>query len=125
MPPHDEEKDMHPMASATLAAATLQRVDAEAALDRARRRLHAAQRATVLCEGSPEALDEAVLAYREARAAADDARALWQREYPRGRGGAPGAPPAPPAPPAGEAPELRLARWLAEAARRPAPAVAA
>jgi hypothetical protein len=116
---------MHPMSSTTLATATLDLVDAEAVLDHARRHLHAAQRATVLGEGDPDALDEAVLAYRRARAAAEDARALWQREYARGRGAAPAVPPALAPDPTGDTPDVRLARWLAEAAARRDPVAAA
>ena len=72
---------MNPMDSASLAAATLRLVDAEAAFDRARRRLHAEQRAAVLGLGDSLTLDAAVLSMRRARLTLEAARAEWRREY--------------------------------------------
>jgi hypothetical protein len=111
---------------ATLATATLQLVEAEAAWARARRRMHAEQRAAVLGVGDPLALDEAVLAYRSARVTYEAARAAWRRAYgpsapaPADRGAG-----ADPAPPPEEAPEVRFARWLVEASGQGDPALAA
>jgi hypothetical protein len=116
---------------AILATATLRLVEAETACARARRRLHAEQRAAVLGLGDPLALDEAVLAYRSAKVAYEAARAAWRRAYgPRAPlpapadGGAGGAG-ADPAPRAEEAPEARFARWLLEASGQGDPALAA
>jgi hypothetical protein len=118
---------MNRMDSAPLAAATLRLVDAEAAFDRARRRLHAEQRAAVLGLGDSLTLDAAVLGLRKARLALAAARADWRREYgadaaadapvpAQGPGGAPSE---------AESAEARLIRWLLEASGRRAHAVAA
>jgi hypothetical protein len=115
---------MNPMDSASLAAATLRLVDAEAACDRARRRLHAEQRAAVLGLGDSLTLDAAVLGLRRARLALEAARADWRREYGSGADTASEAP-APTEGPAGAEAEARLARWLLEASGRRAHAVAA
>lgn len=87
--------------------------DAEAKLAGALRRLHALQRAAVLGHGNSEALDEAVLAYRQARGEAAAARLVWEDRR------AAHAEPDDPAPPRAEEPSPRLlfARWLAETGR--------
>jgi hypothetical protein len=134
-----ENETMSPMDSATLAAATLRLVASENASDRARRQLHAQQRAAILGGGDDIALDDAVLAYRAARAAQATAEAEWRREYAARRSVAPmgapvpqgtGAAQAPRAREAAEpvrppAPEERFVRWLAEAAGREVSTLAA
>ena len=116
---------MNPMHSDALAVATLRLVDAEAACEQSRRRLHAEQRATVLGCGDDARLDEAVLAFREARRDLAAARAVWCREY--GATSEDAGAPALPALPAARAelPEARLARWLLEPGAVPARALAA
>jgi hypothetical protein len=143
-----ENEAMSPMERATLAAATLRLVESDDACDRARRQLHAQQRAAVLGGRDDTALDEAVLAYRAALAAQAAAGAEWRRLYSAGRSVAPqdapvviraGAARAVPAvsvaqtsrnrQPAGTvrepAPEERFVRWLSEAVEREDPALAA
>jgi len=121
----NEQSTMNSMDSATLATATLHLVDAEAAYAEARQRLHAAQRAAVLGVGDSLALDEAVLAYRSARAELAAARAAWRREYGAIGGTAAGRASEDGALTPAEAPEVRFARWLLEATERGAPALAA
>jgi hypothetical protein len=123
---------MDRMDSASLAAATLRLVDAEAAFDRARRRLHTEQRAAVLGLGDSLTLDAAVLGLRKARLALESARADWRREYGQPSGADTAAAAAAPAEETAAAPagaqsgaEARLARWLLEAIERQAHAVAA
>jgi hypothetical protein len=116
-----EQITMNPMDSASLAAATLRLVDAEAAFDRARRRLHAEQRAAVLGLGDSLTLDAAVLSMRRARLTLEAARAEWRREY----GADTDTDTAAEAPTPAEGAEARLVRWLLEASGRQAHAVAA
>jgi hypothetical protein len=118
---------MNPMDSASLAAATLRLVDAEADFDRARRRLHAEQRAAVLGLGDSLTLDAAVLSVRRARRTLEAARAEWRREYgqPSGQPSGADTDTAAEAPTPAEGAEARLARWLLEASGRQAHAVAA
>jgi hypothetical protein len=118
-----EQITMNPMDSASLAAATLRLVDAEAAFDRARRRLHAEQRAAVLGLGDSLTLDAAVLSMRRARLTLEAARAEWRREY--GQPSGADTDTAAEAPTPAEGAEARLARWLLEASGRQAHAVAA
>lgn len=113
------------MRSASLATATLRLVDAEATFERARRRLHAEQRATVLGSGDDGRLDDAVLAFRSARRLLDAARAGWRDSYAAaGAAGATGIPDGEPAAEP-EAAETRFVRWLLEATASAAPALAA
>lgn len=111
-----------PIASAAVAASSVRLVDAEATLERARRRLYGRQRDAVLGCGDPLDLDQAVLEHREARATAAAARALWRQGLAGGRDGAPtdasAGPERPVECPADDpGPEVRFARWLVEAAR--------
>ncbi len=122
---HDLYDLRNPIASAAVAAASVRLVDAEATLERARRRLYGRQRDAVLGRGDPLDLDQAVLEHREARATAAAARALWRQGLAGGRDGAPADASAGPEHSVDDpGPEVRFARWLVEAARL-APSLAA
>jgi hypothetical protein len=101
-------------------------VRAEEDLAAAQARLHAEQRAAVFGTGQPEALDAALLAYREAQANVAAARAALAELRAAGDLGAPAESagsaaaervddvPSPPEPPS---PRLLFARWLVETGR--------
>jgi hypothetical protein len=94
--------------------AALRRVElAEVRLERARRRLGAAQAAAYFGAGAPGALDAAMLAHRAAQAEAAAARAALGRWSGGARG--PGAPSARPS--EEPTPRLRFVRWLVQTGR--------
>jgi outer membrane protein TolC len=96
--------------------AALRRVEqAEARLERARRRLRTEQAAAVFGDGAPGALDAAILAHRRAEAEAAAARAALKQRSGGDRGPGPGVAPARPS--EEPSPRLRFARWLVQTGR--------
>jgi hypothetical protein len=96
--------------------AALRRVEqAEARLERARRRLGAAQAVAYFGAGAPGALEAAILAHRRAEAEAAAARAALGQRSGGDRGPGPGVAPARPS--EEPSPRLRFVRWLVQTGR--------